>query len=169
MNPNLLIIGFNRAAAWSACAGLRRLSWIGTRIVDLESIATVVKIEWPPRRVEILSTIDELPNCPWLYTGGMENHGRLVHAISRRRRLWGIRPRHLKRCKIRYACRCDWNAGLPFLDVQPLSQRVPHDGTWLSKPRRSTGGFDIHPIVGVRETDPSRFAQRRRRCEYSGS
>ncbi len=158
-----------RAAAWSALrAGFAPIVLDRYADRDLESIATVVKIEWPPRRVEILSTIDELPNCPWLYTGGMENHGRLVHAISRRRRLWGIPATTLETLQdpLCLPMRLE-RAGLPFLDVQPLSQRVPHDGTWLSKPRRSTGGFDIHPIVGVRETDPSRFAQRRAGAQHS--
>ncbi len=37
-----------------------------------------------------LEALAAAPPGPWLYTGGLENHPRLVQRMSERRELWGV-------------------------------------------------------------------------------
>ncbi len=100
-----------------------------------------------------------LPQCPWLYTGGLENHPKLVGRIAKQRPLLGNSERVLRRVRNPFALaevlRCE---GLPSLDVSA----APPDSAsadWLQKPRRSGGG---RRIAFVSRTATDRFEPMRR-------
>ena len=86
-----------------------------------------------------------MPDIPWIYTGGLENHPAVVQNVSRSHPLWGNGAEAI--AKIRNP----WliadvltTAGLPALRVWPRAEPPPHaDGTWMQKPLRGAAGRGI--------------------------
>jgi predicted ATP-grasp superfamily ATP-dependent carboligase len=144
--PPLLIVGAStRAAAHSALRGGFNpvcVDYFGD--VDLHSAARQVALAESP--AGFLPAAETLPPAPWMYTGGLENHSRIIAEISAGRTLLGNGPAQLARIRNPW-----WlvdqlkNAGLPALDAWPPGQSPPpRDGGWICKPRRSAGGRGIH-------------------------
>jgi predicted ATP-grasp superfamily ATP-dependent carboligase len=81
-----------------------------------------------------------------MYTGGLENHPRIIAAISARRSLLGNSPAVLAHIRNPWRLTEELKkSGLPALDVWPPdSPPPPRDGQWIAKPRRGAGGRGIH-------------------------
>src|SRR5262245_1733505 len=79
-----------RAAAFSALrAGLEPYCFDLFADADLAARCPVVRLDADGYPHNLLKEIRKSPTGPWMYTGGLENHPRLVDAISRERELWG--------------------------------------------------------------------------------
>ncbi|MCS6977810.1 MAG: ATP-grasp domain-containing protein [Gemmatales bacterium] len=79
------------------------------------------------------------------YTGGLENHPRIVARLARLRSLWGNGPDTLR--AVRHPGRL---AEVLGENVAPLTFNltdVPRDGSWLAKPIRGCGGKGIEPVT----------------------
>src|SRR5215472_7164950 len=86
--PVLILGASTRAAAQSAIrAGLVPVCGDQFADADLRAIARVIEIADYPRGA--VRAAHQVPGCPWMYTGGWENHPRLVGALSAARPLWG--------------------------------------------------------------------------------
>ena len=85
------------------------------------------------------------PPAPWMYTGGLENHPRIVDQVSKSRPLWGNAGDVLRRI------RDPWHVadllaaqGLPACRVWSRDATPPvADGCWILKPLRGAAGRGI--------------------------
>jgi predicted ATP-grasp superfamily ATP-dependent carboligase len=144
----LLFGASTRAAAFSALrAGLG--PWCADLFADrdLKQCCDVrsARGKYPGAYLEMLHGD---PPGPWMYTGGLENHPRLVAEMSRLRKLWGNDAGVLKRARnpqfVADALRTE---GLPCPAVAPgggmPSATVWGGRRWLVKPLRGAGGHGI--------------------------
>jgi predicted ATP-grasp superfamily ATP-dependent carboligase len=133
-----------RAAAFSALrAGLEPYCFDLFADADLAARCPVVKLDAAGYPHNLLEEIRQAPPGPWMYTGGLENHPRLVEAISRERPLWGMNGDTLRglRSPERLA-RVLESTKAPSAAVcmdMPGNEKV-----WLVKPLRGAGGAGIH-------------------------
>jgi uncharacterized protein len=144
-NPDLLIIGAStRAAAHSAVrGGLWPICVDRYGDADLQSVAEVTTVEDFPAGLPAI--VERLPACPWMYTGGLENHPRIVARLAEMRPLLG------NGSDVLAIIRDPWwlasnlrSCGLPALEVCPRGESSPPpDGDWLRKPIRGAGGRSI--------------------------
>jgi predicted ATP-grasp superfamily ATP-dependent carboligase len=130
--------------------------------VDLQRICPAQRVDhYPEALPQVLasSAADY-----WIYTGAIENHPKLVAQMEKLRPLLGNGPAVI--CAV-----CDplqlhsalRSAGIDSPDVTLDPSRLPRDGSWLRKPRRSAGGTGIEPLVSNTLDKPSRgvyFQQR---------
>jgi predicted ATP-grasp superfamily ATP-dependent carboligase len=144
-NPAVLILGAStRAAAHSARrAGLTPICADMFADRDLAACAQVLEVvDYPQGLVAAAATA---PPAPWMYTGGLENHPRIVEQVSKSRPLWGNAGDVLRRI------RDPWNMvgllvdhGLPACRVWPRDFAPPAaDGSWMLKPLRGAAGRGI--------------------------
>jgi predicted ATP-grasp superfamily ATP-dependent carboligase len=153
---SLLILGATaRAAAQSARrAGFQVHAADLFSDVDLCAVAPAQSVRNYPNALESLAR--EKPPMDWIYTGALENHPALVERISHRHRLLGsdaatlVGVRDPKQffavVEASACCLAPWS-------TDPV--RVPVDGSWLWKPRRSGGGMQIRPWKGTASTGRS--------------
>src|SRR4029079_4231062 len=99
MQPSLLILGAStRAAAQSAIrAEFRPICGDLFAALDLRACARVLDVPDYPRG--LVAAAAAAPECPWIYTGGLENHPALVDRISETRPLWGNDGAALRRIR----------------------------------------------------------------------
>jgi predicted ATP-grasp superfamily ATP-dependent carboligase len=91
-NEPLLLVGASvRAAAWSAL----RASGIEPWCLDLFADADL-QIACPGRVSAItdyprglVEAAHRIPYMPWMYTGALENHARVIEELARQRPIWG--------------------------------------------------------------------------------
>ncbi len=150
--PNLLICGASaRAAAFSALrAGLRPWCVDLFGDADLKRCCPAQAIpsrDYPEGLARVL--IQEGPPGPWMYTGGLENHPRVISTIARVRDLWGIDlpaaslvrwPEELLKRVREGVC------SLPEFRSKPGD--LPPDGSWLHRRVWGSGGAGIRPWLG---------------------
>ena len=144
MPGHLLILGASvRAAAFSAArSGFLPFGADLFADVDLRRWARAVRVENYPEG--LADAVGQAPPGPWLYTGGLENHPELVDRIAASRPLLGNRGDVLR--AVRDPRRLEEQlraAGLRYPPVAFSPERVPCDGSWLSKPLGSSGGLGI--------------------------
>jgi predicted ATP-grasp superfamily ATP-dependent carboligase len=108
------------------------------------------------------------PGCPWIYTGGLENHPHLVARISKSRPLWGNGRDVLRRIRDPWHVReLLTQSSLVALRVWPPGAAPPPtDGTWILKPLRGAAGRGIRVWDGALRgrtslRDPHYFQERR--------
>jgi predicted ATP-grasp superfamily ATP-dependent carboligase len=163
MAEPLLILGASaRAAAFSAlAAGLK--PWCGDLFADadLARVATVERVEGYPAGLQ--RAAERAPHGPWLYTGSLENHPRLVERLAARRPLAGNGATALR--AVRDPGR--WGGELARHDLpcpawSPAAAGVPIDGSWLRKPRSGGGGQRIEPWIGQGQGNVRGFYFQRR-------
>jgi predicted ATP-grasp superfamily ATP-dependent carboligase len=144
--PLLLVGASVRAAAYSALrAGFT--PWGIDLFTDRDLVAVapslrVLQTGYPQMLVEAAS---RTPLCPWLYTGGLENHPDVVRLLATARPLWGNDAAVLHRARDRSEMRrILGELGLPAVEElnHPPDGGV-HDFPWLVKPRRGAGGAGI--------------------------
>src|SRR5262249_14393279 len=142
---SVLIVGAStRAAAQSAVrAGLRPICADFFADLDLRACAQVLEVAHSPQ--DLVAVAAMAPGCPWMYTGGLENHPDVVAAISESRVLLGNGSEVLVR--IRDPWQLDERlavAGQPRLRVWPRDAAPPaRDGRWMLKPLRGAAGRGI--------------------------
>lgn len=145
MPADLLIIGASsRAAAHSALrGGLRPMCVDLFGDTDLRSVADVLVIDDYPQGLP--KTIERLPPCPWMYTGGLENHPRIVGQLAQWGPLLGNGPDILTRVRDPWWLEVTLRMrSLPAPGVWPAgTSHPPQDGRWLRKPLRGAGGRGI--------------------------
>lgn len=126
---------------------------------DLRALAPVVQIQRYP--TEFLRAIDQAPEAPWIYTGGLENYPLLIERMARKRRLLGNHPEALRAVRSpTLVQQMASRAGLRALDVRfAADQLAGSQQRYLVKPLRSAGGLAIRSLTAG-ETIPRRcFAQ----------
>jgi predicted ATP-grasp superfamily ATP-dependent carboligase len=141
---SLTIVGSSaRAAATSAVrAGFSVRAGDLFADADLRRVADAARVADYPRGLTAVVGGDQAG--PRMYTGALENHPALVDRWARLRPLWGNPGAVVKRVRnARLVAAALRAAGLsaPATTLDP--RRVPRDGTWLVKPRRSAGGARI--------------------------
>jgi predicted ATP-grasp superfamily ATP-dependent carboligase len=111
---------------------------------------------------------------PWMYTGALENHPRLLKKLAALRPLYGNPAEVVTRVRDPFAvARAFTNAGLPALRLCGGNQPPRRDGRWLIKPRRSAGGRGIQvwdnsaQAPPAARRDPCYFQQRARGESHS--
>ena len=157
-SPNLLIVGASaRAAAFSALrAGLHPWCVDLFADVDLQQRCAVTRTteRYPEGFQRFLDS--DVPG-PWMYTGGLENHPRLVQRMARRRPLLGNTEDALSRCRDpEYVSALLRSAGMPVPEVASAVQKSSATRHWLLKPRRGASG------VGIRFRTPGESGPQRR-------
>jgi predicted ATP-grasp superfamily ATP-dependent carboligase len=139
----LLILGASaRAAAQSATrAGLVPSAVDQFCDEDLRSCCTSHRaINYPDDLARIAR---ELAESPWMYTGALENHPRLVDTIGATRTLYGNPGSVLRAVRDPLTvAEILHGDGLPHLDVRSSPPRT-RAGAWLRKPLDSCGGGRI--------------------------
>jgi uncharacterized protein len=144
MRPLILLGASVRAAAFSA----RRAGYAPHGIDlfadrDLAVLGPAVKIHRYPS--EFLAALAAAPQATWVYSGGLENHPRLVDRLANIRPLAG-NPGHVLR-QVRDPQRlmeAATDAGCEFPKSHFSAAGLPASGeSWLVKPRRSSGGTSI--------------------------
>jgi predicted ATP-grasp superfamily ATP-dependent carboligase len=146
----LLIVGASaRAAAFSA-----RRAGFSVYAADLFAdqdlrdcaVATVPTKAYPRG---LLKALEKLPPLPWLYTGGLENHDRLIDLLAAKRRLYGNRGSTLRRIRDPFKLQaCLARRGFHFPETLPSDAPLPEVGPWLLKGYRGTGGHQVAPWQG---------------------
>ncbi len=163
LNTLILIGASVRAAAFSAVrAGFTPYSIDLFADRDLAAIGPAVKIARYPH--DFLPALAAAPQVPWIYTGGLENHARLVDRLAALRPLWGNRGGAL--CAVRDPGRLSavahdagcqfpetWlgKVGCPGLGTTSIANGLStgssgllgSGGLTLVKPLRSSGGVAI--------------------------
>lgn len=146
MQQRLTIVGASvRAAARSAVrAGYEVLAGDLFADADLCRMAQATRISDYPSG---LATVVRRPQSgPWMYTGALENHPSLVESLARACPLWGNGAPVLRRVRNPLLVAEELHRhGLQAPQVALDAKRVPRDGSWLCKPRRSAGGGRIEP------------------------
>jgi uncharacterized protein len=144
MRPLILLGASVRAAAFSACrAGYAPYGIDLFADRDLAALGPAVNIARYPS--EFLTALAAAPQATWMYSGGLENHPRLVDRLAAIRPLAG-NPGHVLR-QVRdpeQLMSAATDAGCEFPITFFSAADLPASGnTWLVKPRRSSGGTSI--------------------------
>ncbi|MFO1022697.1 MAG: ATP-grasp domain-containing protein [Planctomycetales bacterium] len=146
--PSLLILGAStRAAAWSALrAGFQPICSDLFLDTDLQAVARVLPVATYPAGFE--ESVRSLPPTPWIYTGGLENHPRVIAAISAQHPLLGISSRQVQAVRDPWLLREAMASGAMasgIVEIPKLraSEDPPQEGNWLVKPWASSGGRGI--------------------------
>jgi uncharacterized protein len=161
---DLIIVGAStRAAAYSARrAGFH--PWCVDLFADrdLASIAPVHRLgraDYPHGLIALVR--DHAPQAPLIYTGGLENHPQAYLDLARQRSVWGyLHPDPLQGDSIRnpaFVADVCARAGIAHPRWRADSRDLPIDGSWLAKPRRSSGGAGISPWRGQPLDDESKY------------
>lgn len=145
MDDRILILGAStRAAAQSAVrAGLRPICADLFADQDLREIAEVLPITG--RYPQALPEVARLaPDCPWMFTGALENHPEILERISAERPLWGNPADVVRRVRdpIRVSDALS-RSGLPTASIRTADDPPDPDGNWLLKPLRGAAGRGI--------------------------
>ena len=171
--PLLLIGASVRAVAESAAA-----AGFEVGAIDLFGDADLCRTAQIVRRsdrfpIDALRLADDFPPGPWLYTGGLENHPRLVARSAAQRPLLGNGADVLRRVRdprqlASFAEQSGLNIAAPSISAGGAVGEVPsaEAGSWLVKHRRSSGGLAVRPataadFAGSRSSNaPGRYLQR---------
>jgi predicted ATP-grasp superfamily ATP-dependent carboligase len=115
---------------------------------DLRAVAVVVRTIHP-YPAGLPAAIAGFPPSPWLYTGALENHPRLIAAVAGARPLAGCSAVAVAavRDPARLAAALH-GGGLSFPETRDSPAGLPADGTWLIKPLASAGGRGIRRWQG---------------------
>ena len=165
--PLLLIGASVRAAAESAAtAGFE----VGA--IDLFGDADLCRTATTVRRsgrfpIDALRLADDFPPGPWLYTGGLENHSRLVAHLAARRPLLGNDAEVLRRVRdmrllSAFVDRADLGIAVPIVMGEASVAALPLSDAdlWLVKHRRSSGGLGVRPAAASDSAGRGRYLQR---------
>lgn len=144
-NPELLIIGAStRAAAFSALRANFQPFCVDQYVdQDLSEIAQVL-----PKTSDDsnwLHILNERSSMDWIYTGGMENHPKLIAQINLKHRLRGCHPQSLNYARDPFFLEEILSQATIQTPPNLVSGSVPSNITkWLRKPLRGSAGHGIH-------------------------
>lgn len=163
MHNPLIIAGASvRAAAYSAArAGFS--PWCVDQFADADLVA-----QWPAQSIPrypqgLVEALQAAPAAPWMYTGAVENHPRVIARIAASRELWGNTFQVLKAVRdAEQVASVLRQHGFRAPEIARAPDALPTDGTWLVKRRRSAGGLSICRWDGVsrQETPVTHYFQR---------
>src|SRR5262245_17629946 len=145
-DDHLLIVGASaRAAAFSALrAGLR--PWCADLFADedLRARCIVERVDAVGYPNNLLEAARQAPPGPWMYTGALENHPKLVRRLRRRGPLWGNVYYWLQEVRQPWVVAVRLGrVGVPCPAVLGTSERLPPRTRWLRKPLTGAGGRGI--------------------------
>ena len=165
--PLLLIGASVRAVAESAAA-----AGFEVGAIDLFGDADLCRTARTVRRsvrfpADVLQLADDFPPGPWLYTGGLENHPRLVARLAKRRPVLGNDSEVLRRVRdplqlAAFAERSGPKIAMPLIRAGAAAGEVPtaEAGSWLVKQRSSSGGLAVQPATANESAARGRYLQR---------
>jgi predicted ATP-grasp superfamily ATP-dependent carboligase len=142
----LIIVGASaRAAAFSALrAGLRPWCIDLFADADLRAVCPVTPIDLRSYPNGFAELMRKAPDGPWICTGGLENHPKLVERIAAERPLWGNRGEVLRAVRspvrVMQALRA---AGLACPESRLEPPEPASTKNWLEKPLAGAGGNGI--------------------------
>ena len=142
--PKVLIVGASaRAAAFSAIrAGLQPICLDQFADIDLQRVANVRAIEDYPQG--LIGAMSDLPQCPVVYTGALENHPDVLSEIADQRTVLGNDTETLAACRDPHRLyEVLSRSHVPCLKVRRSDDAPPPDGQWLLKPLRGAAGRGI--------------------------
>jgi len=140
----LLILGASaRAAAQSAArAGFDVFAGDLFADVDLQAVADGQRVSEYPDGLK--AAAHSAPDCPWMYTGALENHPDLVDQIASRRQLLGNSADVLRRVRDPLAVHAALqNANLASPAIHVGGEVDASTIDWLKKPLAAGGGDSI--------------------------
>jgi predicted ATP-grasp superfamily ATP-dependent carboligase len=143
---SLIVVGASaRAAAFSALrAGLR--PWCIDLFADTDlgclcPATSIAMVEYPHGLLEMMRSASP---GPWIYTGGLENHPRLIERMANERSLWGSGRSVLERLRSPLVlAKLFREAGIAFPAVSMERPNVANSVRWLVKPIAGAGGLGI--------------------------
>lgn len=146
MPKNLLIFGASaRAAAFSALrAGLQ--PWCADLFADADLQARCPAMRLPAGSYPHGFLYLDKPELkgPWMFTGGLENHVKVIAKLACNRVLWGNRASAVNLTRDpAFLAGILRSEGLPAPHVRPTGGAMPRSGRWLIKPKRGAGGAGI--------------------------
>ncbi len=149
-------IGVVGASARAAVHSLARAGYKGWGVDlfgdrDLARVApcAVCSFDYYPTALPQLAA--GFPPGPILFTGGLENHSKVVAELAATRELWGNPPEVLKLARDPFTIGRaleprGMNLGHPWVcpaDALPPDYETPPKARWLLKPRSASGGHGI--------------------------
>jgi predicted ATP-grasp superfamily ATP-dependent carboligase len=148
VNRQLLIVGASgRAAAESARrAGMVPLVVDAFGDDDTRRLAQCRVAQPYPNRLVV--EVAQFPAADWMFVGGLESSPGVVERIAGERRLLGIAGPILRKVRDPWSVRAalpEPELRFPAIEINPAN--LPHDGSWLSKSRRSSGGLGVAPFT----------------------
>ena len=157
MAKRLILLGASvRAAAFSALrAGFEPYAIDCYADRDLTAVCPAIKIARYPH--DFPTALTTAPDAPWLYTGGLENHPRLIDRLAAIRPLLGNGGSVLRAVRdpagLAAAVR---EAGLEFPDFTGALNANHLPAEWLVKPIRGSGGLHIRFAMDADRERPRR-------------
>jgi predicted ATP-grasp superfamily ATP-dependent carboligase len=145
-SSDLLIVGASaRAAAFSALrAGLRLWCADLFQDADLRSRCRTSLLSWGNEGEVVRRLLEQTPDVPWMYTGGIENRPNFVRRMVRERPLWGNDADVLARVRSpETVARLLAEAGLICPGIRREPPPDSEAGSWLVKPTGSAGGVGV--------------------------
>jgi len=108
---------------------------------DLTACCDAYRVDEYPCGLETVA--ESVPQCPYMYTGALENHPDLVDRIAKTRELYGNPADVLRRVRDPFQVACSIKE--EGLCPPELARHPPrnNDGRWLRKPFKSSGGDRI--------------------------
>jgi predicted ATP-grasp superfamily ATP-dependent carboligase len=140
----LIVLGASvRAAAHSAIrAGFEPYAIDLYADRDLAASCTAVEIDRYPQ--DFLPALAAAPKAPWLYTGGLENHPRLIERLAAQRPLLGNRGPVLQAVRnLRQLAQAAVEVGLRIPATAATIPATDRPSSWLVKRRHSSGGLGV--------------------------
>jgi uncharacterized protein len=141
----ILIVGAStRAAAQSAIrAGFHPTCADQFADEDLREIADVLTLPRYPD--DLPKVVANSPDCPWIYTGALENRPALLQKLAALRPLLGNPADVVRAVRNPFRLyRALVGNGLPALEVRPTDEPPPQNGDWMLKPCRGSAGRGIY-------------------------
>ena len=138
------VVGASARAAVHSLARAGFTAWavdlFGDR--DLTGVAEclVCPVDSYPDAIPALAA--RFPPGPVLYTGGLENHPRVIARLAAQRELWGNLAEVVERVRDPHILSAAL-AGKAIARVLPPGEPCPRAGRWLLKSRRSSGGAGV--------------------------
>ena len=143
MSRSVIIVGASaRAAAFSALAGgLTPIcaDQFGDADLSLRCVVTPIR-DYPAGFAQFVQCA---PGEAWIYTGALENYPALVTRIVSQKSLWGNDAQRWPWRDPVAVQRTLRTAGFAAPEVRDTADSLPHDGSWLRKSRRSSGGHGV--------------------------
>lgn len=143
-STDVLILGASaRAAAMSAVRAGWRV-WAADLFGDEDLQATAFRYRAIKNYRELPDAIADWPTMPWIATGALENHPKLIERLSKERPFWGTPPEVMRKVRSpRLLYHALIEAGRPALAIWLGKSAPPPDGRWMLKPKRSAGGQGV--------------------------
>jgi hypothetical protein len=144
--PRVGVVGASARAAVHSLARAGLAAWavdlFGDR--DLAGVARCAVCPFDAYPDAIPEMAARFPSGPVLYTGGLENHPRLIAELAVSRELWGNPTEVVRRVRDPQALSAAlWGKGFAYPRLAGPGASCPREGRWLRKPLRSSAGRDI--------------------------